>query len=184
MIQPDLRLVFLCPARSFPERFQWWVLTSTVNTQMLVTHWGLERFGQQTGSRVWTGVHTQDGMSGSLQTVKIQYSDSVLTCTEHRAKPYQKLCTCVCVCDTPFGIVYWGSGGRKVCEGLLWDTQHKMVAQEEDGVQQAIFTGLQNVWCQRSHPFKALAWESDISPAPPDTCDIVWRWAHETGSDE
>lgn len=48
---------------------------------MLVSHWGLERDGQWTGSRVWTGVYALDGMSGSLQTVKIQYSDSVLTCT-------------------------------------------------------------------------------------------------------
>lgn len=58
---------------------------------MLVTHRGLERDGQQTGSRVWAGVYTLDGMSGSLQTVKIQYSDSVLMCTEHHAKPYQNL---------------------------------------------------------------------------------------------
>lgn len=158
-------------SRPSTEKFQRWALTSTVNIQTPVTHWGLERNGQQTGSRVWTGGYTLDGMSGSLQTVKIQYSDSVLTCTEHRAKPYQNLC--VCVCDSPFGIVYWGLASRKVCESFLWDTQSKMVTQEEDGVQQVIFTGLKNVWCQGLHPCRALAWESDISPAPPDMCDII-----------
>lgn len=174
MIQPDLKLVFLCRA------WLWWELTSTVNIQMLVTHRGLERDGQQTGSRVWAGVYTLDGMSGSLQTVKIQYSDSVLMCTEHRAKPYQNLplhqtigvwCRGVCVCETVFGIVYRGSASRKVCESFLWDTQYKMVTQEEDGVQQVIFTGLKNVWCQRLHSFKTLA--LNISLAPPDMCDII-----------
>lgn len=172
MIQPDLKLVFLCPEQSFPERFQWWLLTSTVNIQMLVTHWGLERDGQQTGSDVWTGVYTLDGMSGSLQTVKIQYSDSVLTWTvQNLIRIYVRVWVCVRVCDSPFGIVCRGSASRKVCESLLWDTQHKMVAQEEDGVQQVIFTGLQNVWCQRSHPFKALAWVWHIT----STTWYVWH---------
>lgn len=89
--------------------------------------------------------------------------------------PYKTLSEsmCVCVCDSPFGIVYRASASRKVWESLLSDTHYKMVTQEEDGVQQAIFTGLQNVWCQRLHPFQALAWESDTSPAPPDMCDIM-----------
>lgn len=77
----------------------------------------------------------------------------------------------VCVCETVFGIVYRGSASRKVCESFLWDTQYKMVTQEEDGVQQVIFTGLKNVWCQRLHSFKTLA--LNISLAPPDMCDII-----------
>lgn len=75
------------------------------------------------GSRVWTGVYRLAGMSGYLQTVKIQYSDSVLTCTStvqnSTISEFAFVCGVEGRGDSLFGIVYRGSASRKVCESLL-----------------------------------------------------------------
>lgn len=67
------------------------------------------------GSRVWTGVYRLAGMSGSLQTVKIQYSDSVLTCTS--TVQNSTISEFAFVCG-----VEW-RGGVTFCLGLLTEVQ-------------------------------------------------------------
>lgn len=101
-----------------------------------------------------------------------------------RAKPYQNLCACVCVYVTArlglFAEVQPAGKYVKVCfetPSIRWSHRRKMECSKW-------FSQACRMFGVRGHIPLRLWLESDISPAPPDMCDIIWRWAQETGSDE
>lgn len=130
------------------------------------------------------GVYSLDGMSGSLQSVKIQHSDCVLTCTEHHTKPYQNVSVCATACLGLFSEVQAAGKYVKVyfvTTSTGWQHRRKIECSKwfspacrMFGVRGYIRLRLwpESLTYQRHHLMCVTSFAT------------AWRWTQETGSDE